>query len=179
LQAGETLFSVAEKLQVPLDSIIDWNQITESTLLKPGVVIKFRPAQELLFEQEEAAKKLAKKPTLIKPAVQPTVVPPAKVEAPVTKPEPAKVPAQTPAPAKVAPALSPALSPAPSPAPAKALPPTKPEPNTAAPTYHTVAQGETLYRISKQYNLTVQQLLDLNGKSTNTISVGEKLVVKK
>ncbi len=53
--------------------------------------------------------------------------------------------------------------------------------------YHTVSQtenmyvvkkGDTLYAISKMYNLTVDQLKQLNNLSNDSLSVGDKLKVK-
>jgi membrane-bound lytic murein transglycosylase D len=43
--------------------------------------------------------------------------------------------------------------------------------------YHTVSAGETLYRISKNYGITVDQIRSLNSLSDNTISVGLRLKV--
>ena len=43
--------------------------------------------------------------------------------------------------------------------------------------YHTVEKGETLYRISKQYGVSVQDLKNWNNLGDNTIHVGQKLVV--
>jgi membrane-bound lytic murein transglycosylase D len=43
--------------------------------------------------------------------------------------------------------------------------------------YHTVSAGETLYRISKNYGITVDQIRSLNSLSDNTISVGQRLKV--
>ena len=205
LEPGETLLTVAEKLQVPLDSIISWNQINEGTMLKPGITIRFRPAAELQFEQEakEARERQAKTkpapvtPPVVTPKKQPELAPPMPpapkpkpdepAMVPTTKPMPKQVP--SPAPSTTPPAKQPTEQPKPTepskPSPAKPSTPkqetnpAKAEPTPASPTYHTVAAGETLYRISKQYGLTVQQLLDLNGKTTNTISTGEKLIVKK
>ena len=205
LEPGETLLTVAEKLQVPLDSIISWNQINEGTLLKPGITIRFRPAAELQFEQEakEARERQAKaKPApvtlpAVTPKKQPELAPPMP-PAPKPKPdEPAVVPTTkpvqkqvpSPAPSTTQPNKQPTEQPKPT-EPSKPSPtkpstpkqeptPAKTEPTASGPTYHTVAPGETLYRISKQYSLTVQQLLDLNGKTTNSISTGEKLIVKK
>jgi len=42
---------------------------------------------------------------------------------------------------------------------------------------HTVAKGETLYRISKQYGVTVDRLKTWNHLTDNTIHVGQQLVV--
>ncbi|RSD28672.1 LysM peptidoglycan-binding domain-containing protein [Mesobacillus subterraneus] len=39
----------------------------------------------------------------------------------------------------------------------------------------TVKKGDTLYSLSKKYNLTVQELKDYNGLKNNTIYIGQKL----
>lgn len=62
--------------------------------------------------------------------------------------------------------------------------PTRPTPPTPAPDptpsvqYHTVAQGDTLWNISQRYDMTVDQLKQLNGLTSNTISIGQRLKVK-
>jgi LysM repeat protein/rare lipoprotein A (peptidoglycan hydrolase) len=45
--------------------------------------------------------------------------------------------------------------------------------------YHTVTKGETLYRISKEYDLTVDELKELNNLAANNVNVGQKLIVGK
>lgn len=44
--------------------------------------------------------------------------------------------------------------------------------------YHTVVKGETLYRISKMYNISVNRIMELNGLTNSNISEGQKLVVE-
>ena len=44
---------------------------------------------------------------------------------------------------------------------------------------HTVAKGETLYRLSKQYGVTVDDLKAWNNLTDNTIHVGQELIVGK
>lgn len=44
--------------------------------------------------------------------------------------------------------------------------------------FHTVKKGETLYRISVNYKVSVDQLKKLNGLTSNNISIGQKLKVK-
>ena len=46
-------------------------------------------------------------------------------------------------------------------------------------TYHTVSKGQTLFSISKMYNVSVDLIKEWNGLSGNSISVGQKLVVGK
>jgi membrane-bound lytic murein transglycosylase D len=46
-------------------------------------------------------------------------------------------------------------------------------------TEHTVQAGDTLYKIARQYGVTVQQILDWNNKTASGVSVGEKLKIGK
>ncbi|MCC9041748.1 glucosaminidase domain-containing protein [Myroides sp. M-43] len=43
---------------------------------------------------------------------------------------------------------------------------------------HIVEKGDTLYNISKRYNLTVEQLQKMNSLTNNTISIGQTLKIK-
>ncbi len=45
------------------------------------------------------------------------------------------------------------------------------------PTYYTVIQGDTLYRISRTYGVTVDQLKQWNHLTDNIISIGQRLIV--
>ncbi|KJD32645.1 N-acetylmuramidase [Tamlana sedimentorum] len=50
-----------------------------------------------------------------------------------------------------------------------------------APTYnqtYTVSKGDTLYSISRKYNLTVAELQKLNGLRSTNLSIGQVLIVK-
>ncbi len=44
--------------------------------------------------------------------------------------------------------------------------------------FHEVGQGEGLYKISKLYNVSIEQIKVLNNKSTDYVSIGEKLKIK-
>lgn len=44
---------------------------------------------------------------------------------------------------------------------------------------YTVKEGDTLYSIARQYNLTVDELKELNNLNNNVLSIGQKLNVKK
>jgi len=48
---------------------------------------------------------------------------------------------------------------------------------SSANTYYTVNQGDNLWRISKVYGTTVENLKSLNGLSSDTIRSGQKLLV--
>lgn len=43
------------------------------------------------------------------------------------------------------------------------------------PAYHIVEKGDTLYNISRRYNLSVEQLQSINGLDNTVISIGQKL----
>lgn len=45
-------------------------------------------------------------------------------------------------------------------------------------TFHVVEPGDTMYKISKKYKITVDKLLELNQKDNFDISIGEKLIIK-
>ncbi len=44
---------------------------------------------------------------------------------------------------------------------------------------HIVSKGDTMYSIAKEYNLTVNELKDINGLSDTTLSIGQELQTKK
>ena len=43
--------------------------------------------------------------------------------------------------------------------------------------FHLVEKGETLYSISKIYNVDVEEIKKLNNLSSNEISIGQKIIV--
>jgi flagellum-specific peptidoglycan hydrolase FlgJ len=43
---------------------------------------------------------------------------------------------------------------------------------------YTVTKGDTLYSISRKYNITVKELQNINGLNDNALSIGQVLVVK-
>lgn len=59
--------------------------------------------------------------------------------------------------------------------------PSQPANNTtdnSIPTQYKVSAGETLYAISKRFNTTVEDIINLNGLKSNSISPGQVLLVK-
>lgn len=45
------------------------------------------------------------------------------------------------------------------------------------PTYYTVVKGDTLYRISRTYGVTVEQLKKWNNLTDNIIGIGQRLII--
>jgi LysM repeat protein len=46
-------------------------------------------------------------------------------------------------------------------------------------TKHKVAAGDTLYRISKLYDVSLDDLLKWNNKNSSELKIGETLLIKK
>ena len=44
--------------------------------------------------------------------------------------------------------------------------------------YHTIKKNETFYSIAKQYNLTVQELKQLNKVDINNLKIGQKIKLR-
>lgn len=53
-----------------------------------------------------------------------------------------------------------------------------PHPSAEEPVYHTVKEKETLYGISRKYNVPVETIRKLNSLPDNSISVGQKLRIR-
>lgn len=45
--------------------------------------------------------------------------------------------------------------------------------------YHTVATGESMYQISRKYGVTIKDIMEWNNKSDFSVSIGEKLRIRK
>ncbi|WP_338790014.1 LysM peptidoglycan-binding domain-containing protein [Bernardetia sp. MNP-M8] len=63
----------------------------------------------------------------------------------------------------------------------QAAPVQNPQPTQAAPKiiYHTVISGDSLYRIAMAYNVSVQDIKESNGLSSNALSLGQRLMITK
>jgi membrane-bound lytic murein transglycosylase D len=70
--------------------------------------------------------------------------------------------------------------PSPLPAPVNVSKPFTPAPTNAKPNYkiiHTIQAGETIYRVSKIYNVTVENLKQWNNLTVNTVEIGQELTI--
>ena len=56
-------------------------------------------------------------------------------------------------------------------------PPDQPKRNEPAVDYHEVQPGETMYQVARQYDVSIQDLMEWNRKKSFTLTVGEKLQV--
>lgn len=62
--------------------------------------------------------------------------------------------------------------------PVKPTPVSNPAGEVDLPTYHQVQKGDTLWRISRRYNTTVDAIRQLNGLTSNAIKIGQRLRVQ-
>ena len=71
--------------------------------------------------------------------------------------------------------------PAPSASPVKAdRSETEATPATQPPQYHIVSAGDTFFNISKRYDLSVEELLKINGlEKDSVLQIGQKIIVRK
>ena len=86
-----------------------------------------------------------------------------------------KIPSGYPSGQPVSAAVAAPVIPAPTAPPVQETPPPTNVPEK--PAFHTVAKGETLYRISKQYGVTVDDLVRWNKLSGTTVKEGQKLTL--
>ncbi|MEO6348530.1 MAG: glucosaminidase domain-containing protein [Aquaticitalea sp.] len=55
---------------------------------------------------------------------------------------------------------------------------TKPVESVSEVTTHEVVKGDTLYSLSKRYNISIDELQRLNGMRTNNLKLGQLLIIK-
>lgn len=184
VEAGETLFDIAQRYGLKLGKLANRNLLNEESDPATGTKIKLRGGKVKEAPREEGT------PDPNEPIIElPTngngeldVEDPA--DAPVTTTPAPTIPFgpgvirpggnTTPPPTTTDPTL-----PLPGADPIPSLPttdsPTVPVSNRQ---YHDVVAGETLYGISRRYGLTVPALKGLNQLTTNSIFIGQQLRVK-
>lgn len=60
----------------------------------------------------------------------------------------------------------------------KKKPKKEPKLKKQIPNYYKVKKGDTLYSISKRFNISVAKIKEMNGLKSNTLSIGQRLLVK-
>lgn len=164
LEPAQTLFAVSFKYNVLLDSLKRWNKINDNTSLKPGMAlyikkrVQYKAPPIISGDLETVRKELKAQAEQQKKKDTPAKEKPKEVAKPL---------------AKQAPSLE-----EPSVDTAGRVKQENTNPSEGIETKtHTVQAGETLFRIAKQYGLTVKEILEANGKSQPNINVGEKLKI--
>lgn len=196
---GETLWSISQKYGIRLAALKAKNRIRTDDDLTPGMVLNLQDPRKrgedfVMVSGQEYRKMLEaltggtkeeSKPVPVQEPVraqevtsqpQPTVTTaPTQPTTPVTQPAPAQ-----PAPAKTEP--SPATrAPEPvreQPREREAIPqPARPSSETTT-TVHRVAAGETLFRLTQIYGVSVEDLRRWNNLPDNTIKVGQEILIR-
>ncbi|MDR9447218.1 MAG: LysM peptidoglycan-binding domain-containing protein [Balneolaceae bacterium] len=134
VQQGETLYSLARKYGVELDSVLSWNQLEGPTLRIGQTLVFEAPIIEERLPEEQLSEKT------IEEAPEPDVV----------DQKAAKLPAGI-------------------------LYHPEPVPMTLR---HVVREGDTLYDLAEAYGVTVSSIRALNQLSSNTLSIGQALILK-
>jgi len=155
LKSGETLETIAKRYQVPVQHIMQWNNISSLKKVKQGQRIAVhldRPAAEKVEVAAATSKAIAKIAADIKETSQvPTLEATKKRSVAKTPPQPEAAPKQSVAGAQ------------------------KEQP----PTWYVVKNGDTLATIAKKFQASAQNIRDWNKLSSNTLQTGNKLIVKK
>jgi LysM repeat protein len=181
---GETAKDVVEHFNVTLQDFCLLNDFPENVKLKEGQVVLIKLLAD--GEQEIVEEAPLKKVTPVKSA-------PVKTEAKEEEAKPVAEEKPKPAPVKAAPVVVEKTKPAPAKKEVAEEPFVVPPPSTKAVEigprgvvynvskgeYHTVAKGQTFFRVALIYGLSVDELKELNGLENTTIEIGQKLKVRK
>ena len=161
---GETLFSISKKYNVSVDSLKQWNQLLGNDLsVGQALVVKGTSPQPTVttpapIVAATTTETMPSKPEKVveKPKSEPKVV--------EKKPEVVEPKKNIPAPAQI-PSLSKETIAASTPiAPGEWI-------------SHTVKSGETLFFLSTQYDTSVEDLIKLNGLTSNNLRSGQVIKV--
>jgi LysM repeat protein len=205
VKEGETMFDISQAYGIKLNKLLSRNRLEKNMEPAPGQNVKLRggkvktrpalrgeatpnkPVNGERIELEDTSTPVTPPSATPPPATKPVTVQPERESGirPVT-------PAPTPTtPANTQPANN---TPPPPPAPIKpeepqstprpttpVVQPTAPAttpPPAAAPVYHTVEKGDTLWNISQRYQTTVAAIRQLNSMANDNIQLGQRLRVK-
>ncbi|WP_053404001.1 lytic transglycosylase domain-containing protein [Persicobacter sp. CCB-QB2] len=171
-QYGETMWDVAQHYGIKLKSLLKKNRMHEFDPLKPGRKLFLRDTRASrqaieYVEVEEPQKQSPQAKQEWKP------LPAAEEKSAGREAEKEYNPPKT---EEVVVEQVPEEKPQSSP---KKVSRSEPEPSASTSAYHIVVKGETYYGISRKYQLSVEDLLALNGLAENApLSIGQQLKVK-
>ncbi len=189
---GETLWSISQKYGLRLAALKAKNRIRIDEDLTPGMVLNLQEprkrGEDFVMVSGQEYRKMLESLSDNTPEQESSPVAPAEE---ATQPQPASVKpapviAPTPAPTTVSPSRKePETAPASRPTEAERTAPKAAEPRPQpvdAPAekskVHVVAPGETLFRLSQNYGVNVEELRRWNNLTDNTIKVGQEIKVQ-
>lgn len=154
LKPGDTLQSVAQKHNISLQDLLEWNKLNRQSPVKHGQLIALRldraPQEKSELPVINAKSDVAKIAADIKATTQTPTLEATKKRA-VAKLQPEPAPKQAPSSIQ----------------------------KVTPPTWYVVQNGDTLKTIAKKFQTSPQDLRDWNKLSTTTVQTGNKLIVKK
>lgn len=181
VKSGETLYDIAQLYGIRLKKLRKRNGIPKGHEPLVGEVVMLRGKPKLKpkyarkgFVAPQGSGPAASIPTPSTPPAprpepsRPKPVPP--TSKPTSKPTP-------PATSKPTPSRPPISTPS---TPPVSKPPVYAPPSQPAPTaqYYYVESGDTLYSLSRKFGTSVDQIKQLNGMSSNTLSIGQRLRIR-
>ncbi len=155
VRRGETIGKIAKKYGVTISQIKKWNGLRSNTI-KRGAKLKIIERELLPQVTKDPEPKEKKKPQSNAVEIVIDTAQTAPVDTIVATPSDT-VPTQT-----------------------EIIVPTEPEqaPGQAdEPVYHRVSKGESLFRIAKQYGVTIDAIKQANNLSSTKLSIGQKLII--
>lgn len=155
VRRGETIGKIAKKYGVTISQIKKWNGLRSNTI-KRGAKLKIIERELLPQVTKDPEPKENKKPQSNAVEIVIDTAQTAPVDTIVATPSDT-VPTQT-----------------------EIIVPSEPEqaPGQAdEPVYHRVSKGESLFRIAKQYGVTIDAIKEANNLSSTKLSIGQKLII--
>lgn len=165
VQRGETVASVARKYGITQAALREANGMGKKSVLKRGQSLKILTTTRRYLPKAEPVDSISTEPAPVdslQPAPLEAVADTAAVDT-AAAPQAAEV-------AKAMEAAKPKATPSPKPTP-------KPKAATSRPTTHKVRKGDSLYRLSKQYGVSVEAIKQANGMKNNDIRVDQMLKI--
>lgn len=155
VRRGETIGKIAKKYGVTISQIKKWNGLRSNTI-KRGAKLKIIERELLPQVTKDPEPKEKKQPQSNAVEIVIDTAQTAPVDTIVATPSDT-VPTQT-----------------------EIIVPSEPEqaPGQAdEPVYHRVSKGESLFRIAKQYGVTIDAIKEANNLSSTKLSIGQKLII--
>ena len=155
VRRGETIGKIAKKYGVTISQIKKWNGLRSNTI-KRGAKLKIIERELLPQVTKDPEPKEKKKPQSNAVEIVIDTAQTAPVDTIVATPSDT-VPTQT-----------------------EIIVPSEPEQTPVQadePVYHRVSKGESLFRIAKQYGVTIDAIKEANNLSSTKLSIGQKLII--
>jgi flagellum-specific peptidoglycan hydrolase FlgJ/LysM repeat protein len=190
VREGQTMFDIAQVYGIRLDKLLEMNGLRRGQEPETNETVRIRGKNKRPIKIKDAMNENApvqptKKPRPTSPVVEdgeldfeigPGTTPEKPRTTPTSKPD--SRPTTPPKPPATTPERPYDNDPTPN---TKPTPPRDPAAESEGPAprgYHRVVKGDTLFRLSKEYNLTVERLKQLNNLPNSDIKIGQLLKVQ-